>query len=269
MALVIQKIYDGYKYFFYEIKDERSQDFFLISNPPIPFAMILIGYILMVKYGPIYMKMRKPYDLKYVMMVYNFFQVYFNVTIGIEAVYKILIKGSFNYQCENSDYSNTPRGLLFVRMSYYYFLLKVLDLMDTLFIILKKKDSHLSFLHCYHHFFMALGTYIAVRWVPGGHSTMLGIINSFVHGFMYSYYFLTAFKPELKQSIWWKKHITQIQLIQFAFLLVHYLRGALAVNCTYPKFWLWVMVIQNIFMLSLFGDFYYKAYIKKREKKSQ
>lgn len=30
---------------------------------------------------------------------------------------------------------------------------------------------------------------------------------------MYTYYFLTAFKPELKQSFWWKKHITQVQLV--------------------------------------------------------
>lgn len=54
---------------------------------------------------------------------------------------------------------------------------------------------------------------LAVRWVPGGHSTMLGILNSIVHGFMYSYYFATAFRPELKKSLWWKKYITQIQLV--------------------------------------------------------
>lgn len=82
-----------------------------------------------------------------------------------------------------------------------------------LFIVLKKKNSHLSFLHCYHHFFMAMGTYIAARWVPGGHALLLGFINLFVHAFMYFYYFLTAIKPELKRSIWWKKHITQVQLV--------------------------------------------------------
>lgn len=81
-----------------------------------------------------------------------------------------------------------------------------------LFIILKKKNSHLSFLHCYHHFFMVLATYIAVRWVPGGHGLLLGLVNVYVHAFMYFYYFLTAFKLELKQSIW-KKHITQFQMV--------------------------------------------------------
>ena len=78
---------------------------------------------------------------------------------------------------------------------------------------MKKKNSQLTFLHCYHHFFMALGCYVAVKWLPGGHGLLLGMINLYVHGIMYFYYFLTSFKPELKQSIWWKKHITQVQLV--------------------------------------------------------
>lgn len=78
---------------------------------------------------------------------------------------------------------------------------------------MKKKNSQLTFLHCYHHFCMALGCYVAAKWLPGGHGLLLGMINLYVHGLMYFYYFLTSFKPELKQSIWWKKHITQVQLV--------------------------------------------------------
>lgn len=47
----------------------------------------------------------------------------------------------------------------------------------------------------------------------GSHGTLLGVINSFVHVIMYSYYFMTSYRPELKNSLWWKKHITQIQLV--------------------------------------------------------
>jgi hypothetical protein len=83
-----------------------------------------------------------------------------------------------------------------------------------LFIVMKKKNSQLTFLHCYHHSFMVLGCYIAVKWLPGGHGLILGLINLFVHGIMYFYYFLTSFKPELKKSLWWKKHITQFQMVK-------------------------------------------------------
>jgi len=49
--------------------------------------------------------------------------------------------------------------------------------------------------------------------MQGGHAAMVGILNTFVHIVMYFYYFLTSFKPELKQSMWWKKHITQLQMV--------------------------------------------------------
>lgn len=56
------------------------------------------------------------------------------------------------------------------------------------FIVLKKKNSQLSFLHCYHHFFILLGGYIASKWLPGGPTIPLGIINTFVHRYLSCYF---------------------------------------------------------------------------------
>lgn len=130
------------------------------------------------------------------------------------------------------------------------------------FIVLKKKNSQLTFLHCYHHSGMFLGSYCAAKWVCGGSLAILGVVNAFVHSIMYFYYWITAFKPELKKSLWWKKHITQVQLAQFAILTFAYLSSAFAENCGFPKVVSWCLVIQNTFMLTLFGDFYVKAYHK-------
>lgn len=69
--------------FFFLFKDERSENFFLIQNPPIPIALILIGYVLLIKWGPGYMKERKPFDLKYTMMFYNFLQVILNSYVSL------------------------------------------------------------------------------------------------------------------------------------------------------------------------------------------
>jgi hypothetical protein len=30
---------------------------------------------------------------------------------------------------------------------------------------------------------------------------------------MYSYYFVTSMWPEYKNNVWWKKHITQLQMV--------------------------------------------------------
>lgn len=131
------------------------------------------------------------------------------------------------------------------------------------FIVLKKKNSQLSFLHCYHHGGMVLVAYVAAKWLPGGPGSLLGIINCFVHVIMYSYYFATSIKPKLKESMWWKKYITQVQLTQFAILFVHFLYNSLADNCNYPKLILIFLTVQNGFMFALFADFYRKDYLKK------
>lgn len=43
--------------------------------------------------------------------------------------------------------------------------------------------------------------------------TISGVINSFVHIVMYSYYLLSAFGPEVQKYLWWKKHITNMQMV--------------------------------------------------------
>lgn len=67
---------------------------------------------------------------------------------------------------------------------------------------------------------IVVACYVHVKFMSGsGQPLLLAIINSFVHTIMYGYYFITSFKPELKQSIWWKKHITQVQLVRIQYFI--------------------------------------------------
>lgn len=91
-----------------------------------------------------------------------------------------------------------------------------------------------------------------------------GLLNSLVHCAMYSYYFISSYKPELKKSLWWKKYITQIQLIQFVLLFSYCTVSICFVDCPNPKIFLWFGVVQSVIMITMFSDFYYKAYIKKK-----
>lgn len=114
---------------------------------------------------------------------------------------------------------------------------------------------------------MVLAVYTNTKFFSGGgHANILGLVNSYVHVIMYGYYFVTSFKPELKESIWWKRYITQVQMAQFAFLVFHNVVPLLK-TCAYPKFLHGILILQNLFMLILFGDFYYKAYVKKNNSK--
>ena len=44
---------------------------------------------------------------------------------------------------------------------------------------------------------------------------LFGLFNTAIHVFMYSYYTLASFGPEMQKYLWWKKYITQLQILQF------------------------------------------------------
>lgn len=63
------------------------------------------------------------------------------------------------------------------KMVWKFFLVKIIDLMDTVFFVLRKKQNQVSFLHVYHHAGMVAGTWIASKYLAGGHVTFLGTYN--------------------------------------------------------------------------------------------
>ena len=64
--------------------------------------------------------------------------------------------------------------------------------MDTVFIVLRKSDSQLSFLHVYHHATVPLLVGFTGSVDYNGDQYLAGILNSGVHVLMYSHYFVSA-----------------------------------------------------------------------------
>ena len=70
-----------------------------------------------------------------------------------------------------------PSSLRIARALWWYYISKLVELADSLFIILRKKDrQQLSFLHIYHHATMFSLWWIGARYVAGG-SSFLGEEN--------------------------------------------------------------------------------------------
>lgn len=74
----------------------------------------------------------------------------------------------FNLLCQPPNMNNTSvNGRKEAYGTYFYYSLKVLDLVDTVFFVLRKKTTQISFLHVYHHGIVLLATYAVFSWTPG------------------------------------------------------------------------------------------------------
>ncbi|XP_019870255.1 elongation of very long chain fatty acids protein AAEL008004 [Aethina tumida] len=263
MALLIKKGFVLYNYLFQELADPRAESLPLLKTP-FPTILILILYQkFSYDWGPKFMANRKPYNIKNVILWFNIIQVIINSTLTIIG---LKLYFSHSWLCQPINWSWTPEGFYELHLTYIYYLLKISDLADTVFFILKKNYRQVTFLHTYHHFGMVLITWVASRFVPGGHGVVIGLVNCFVHSVMYFYYLLSVYDPSYKKSIRIKKLITQLQLTQFMLFLIIFGR-LLFVECSYPKIVSFFFVPQNLFMFVLFSDFYYKTYIRKKAPK--
>lgn len=187
------------------------RDKFLMANPFQPIVVLTVYLYFVFKWGPKFMANRQPMKLHQIIKFYNLLQVAICLCITIKGYYHTFGQG-YSFFCEPVDYSLEYHPVEITKVAYYYLMTKVIDLLDTVFFVLKKKQSHVSFLHVYHHAGMVALSWVGVKYFPGGQSVFMGIINSLVHVIMYFYYYLTSVDNKYKQSAW-KKYITQLQMV--------------------------------------------------------
>eukprot|EP01122_Echinamoeba_exundans_P009463 TRINITY_DN3359_c0_g1_i1.p1 TRINITY_DN3359_c0_g1~~TRINITY_DN3359_c0_g1_i1.p1 ORF type:complete len:276 (+),score=67.76 TRINITY_DN3359_c0_g1_i1:996-1823(+) len=224
---------------------------------------VSVGYLVLIFSIQTIMKNFKPFNLKWVSAVHNLNLFIISVVCFVGMVYGLyekLSRHSWGWETLFCDAKNieTNRGPLFYWI-YVFYLSKIYELLDTVILVLKKKQ--LIFLHVYHHaatlllVWWCLHLNIPVQWIAC-------VLNALVHIPMYYYYFVTTFG----MSPWWKKYLTQLQIIQFVTVnLVHgyayYWHYYIAHNCTSFDGWgnqvgggiIWSY-------LFLFLHFYYNTY---------
>ncbi|EKM61049.1 uncharacterized protein PHACADRAFT_180203 [Phanerochaete carnosa HHB-10118-sp] len=167
----------------------------------------LVAYLVIVFSTQQFMKDRPAYRLRIPFQIHNMFlssgSLLLMSLILEEVIPMVWKNGPFWGMCSTNMWTNR---LEFYYIINYYF--KYLELIDTLFLALKKKP--LAFLHVFHHSATALLCYTqlngrtSVQWLPIS-------INLCVHVLMYYYYYATAGGAK----IWWKKYLTTMQIVQF------------------------------------------------------
>lgn len=118
------------------------------------------------------MKNRKPYDLKLLLAVYNLAQVIAccYLVLGILISEPNIIKF---WQTQN--FGSNPKSVPVMTYGYLTFYLKLVEYVETVFFVLRKKQNQVSFLHVYHHISSASMAWIMPNVSDGGFSFSFSI----------------------------------------------------------------------------------------------
>ncbi|RKF61597.1 Elongation of fatty acids protein 2 [Golovinomyces cichoracearum] len=198
---------------FYSVKGYHADEFeFNPAGTPMAstksaFTAIVTYYVVILG-GRELMRSRPAVKLNTIFKFHNFFLSSFSGALLLmfleQIVPTIYHHGLFFSICDPAG-GWTPQLVILYYLNY---LTKYFELLDTVFLVLKKKP--LTFLHCYHHgatallcFSQLLGV-TTVSWVPIS-------LNLTVHVIMYWYYYQSA----RGIRVWWKEWITRLQIIQF------------------------------------------------------
>lgn len=262
------QVYDYFQREVLPYGDPRSKDWLLLQSNPVPVWIITIAYLLFVVLGQKFMRNRPAYDLKGLMIVYNLGLVVWSLYMVIEIPIATW-KADYNYICaELTDkHRKDPREHRVAAVMWWYFFSKAIELLDTVLMVLRKKNNQITFLHVFHHASMLNIWWWVGMFIPSGLSFFGSWLNSFVHVFMYAYYGLSAI-PAMRPYLWWKKYITKLQLIQFCITLSHTL-NSIRIGCDFPRWGQNLLAGYMICMLVLFSNFYIQTYRKASKKPIQ
>lgn len=248
-----------------------KEHFWFVGHDGNALILVQLTYLLFVLWiGPRYMKNRKPFDLRWFVRIYNIFNMYLNFII-IRNLF--IISNNFEYfftcraiesQSKNMIVESGPNLDLLI-------ISRIIDLLDTVIFVLRKKQNQITFLHIYHHTVVPMSIFITGYLSVNIYCSFPLLTNSAIHFLMYGYYFLATF-PSLTPHLWWKKYLTRLQIAQFIIGITYIVISwpLFVLNCPGDKPYgnLFINTISNLIFLYMFLRYYYRTYKEKRRANS-
>lgn len=225
-------------------------------------VIFCVTYLVLIFALKAYMRNRPAMDLYWLRVTHNTFLCFgsFMMLLGfVKNLYIVYERAGVEPLVCDVDKEQTKGDLYF--WYYVFYLSKFYEFIDTGILIARKKQ--ITFLHCFHHFitaiicWMGVVTTMSIQWIVVS-------LNATVHVFMY-YYFLVQ---TVGGDVWWKKHLTSMQIIQFVVDLIGlnawwYNYYGLGKDCSgHPPTLAFATLILTSFLI-LFLNFYIKTYRQK------
>uniref|UniRef100_A0A8C3CVT4 Elongation of very long chain fatty acids protein n=1 Tax=Cairina moschata TaxID=8855 RepID=A0A8C3CVT4_CAIMO len=222
------------------------------------------AYVMLIFGTQHFMKERRGYKLRAPLTLWSLGLALFSA-IGSHRTWKHMasITSSMGFKqsvCDQSFYVHHVSKL----WAYLFALSKVLELGDTVFIVLRKQK--LIFLHWYHHIATLIYAWYAYKeMVPGG--GWFTVMNFSVHTFMYSYYSVRAAGFRVPRYIAMTITISQILQMLIA-IIVNVLLVFWMEDKVCPVTWsnISISFLMYFSYLVLFCNFFFKAYLTGTQK---
>ena len=242
------------------LNDKRVSKWLFMKDPT-PSVLIIILYMIVCYIAPRVLK-GKSFAITIYVRTYNLAMVMYSLYIPYE-LYKNTL-GDYYWPCEPLDRSLRPSSMAIAAAMWHYYFSKIIELLDSIFFIMRGKYNQLTILHVYHHSTMIMMGWIMANFAPGGNSVFGAALNCDIHILMYSYYFLATFGPKMHKYLWWKKYLTRLQIAQFLVnlaLVLNFLRDP--TQCEWSQELALILTALMTSYLIMFLNFYMQTYYKK------
>lgn len=234
--------------------DRRWSDCFVYS----------LIYLIFVFGGQYVMKDRQRFDLRPYLALWSGLLAVFSIMGALRTapeMYWSLTTHGFEYSCCSGSYID--QGMVSSFWTYLFVLSKVVELGDTVFMVLRKQT--VIFLHWYHHVTVLIYVWSSyTQRIGSGRYYM--VMNYMVHSLMYSYYALRAMKFRIPRAI--SMVITTLQLAQMSVgifvIIVSYNVLSAGGECVTSFRNIRFSLSMYFSYLVLFIHFFYKSYIAKK-----
>nr|XP_050039722.2 elongation of very long chain fatty acids protein 7-like [Dermacentor andersoni] len=241
-------------------RDRRTEGWFLVESPA---GMLIISaaYLSFVTVaGPWCMARRKPLALKHFLLAYDMAAAMLSAFFGCQFM-KLAYWDCGYHILQDVDLSQRRCSLEILRLSWWFLVFRVFEMCDTVLFVLRKKADQVSGLHVFHHLIIPWDMWLNMNYALQPISMFATCLNCFVHVVMYTYYFLAALGARYRKYLWWKKHFTTLQMVQF----IADIAFCLCMLCSkgdYAKLFVTMGTVQCIIFFAWFLSFYIKAYKK-------
>lgn len=244
-------VYVSYMFMYDKKKEDRKRKMYEIDRASKK-KRAVVSISQKIRNGPI---------LFFTMALYNMAQVLLCAYMVKEAVLGALER-KFSVVC--NEFDTNPKNRRIAHVLHVFYLSKVLDFADTVFMILKGNWRQVSFLHVYHHSSIFAIYWLILNSAYDGDIFLTIVLNGFIHFVMYGYYFATTLNIKVPLAV--KKLVTNMQLIQFACMMVQATFLLSMPSCEYPKNITRLYLFYIMSMFGLFSHFKRVSYSKKKKK---